>query len=847
MQLDNSDVKLTPVMAQWQACKEAAKEALLLFRLGDFYEAFYDDAILLARELDLTLTKRQDIPMSGVPYHTSETYIDKLVAKGYRVAVAEQTSSPKAAKGLVRREVVRVVTPGTLMVSALLPDKSNNFCAAICAVGALYGLAHIDLSTGQFGVAEFDQEVELLNELWRLRPAELLVGKRFLERQSSLAKELRAQSDCLLSTQEDWRFDHQLAYSALKNHFGVLTLDGYGLQGKTVAINAAGALVSYLKDILCLPLEHISELFVYSTGLYMAIDRATMRNLELTEGLHEKTSKNTLLAVLDHTSTPMGARLLRQWIKQPLLQLEPIRQRQAAVEFFYQNSAVQSALALELEQIKDLERLAMRISTGYATPRDLVFLRYSLAPIPKIKALLDPQLTAGLPPLLEKEWQRLDPLDAVVESIATALVDEPPLRLSEGCTFRAGYHQQLDELQAISSDSQAWLAHYQSSLRESTGIRTLKVSFNKMFGYYIEVSKGQAEKMPDSFMRRQTLVNAERFISPQLKDFENKVLHAEERIAALESELFNALRQKVAAYSPQLFATAQALARIDVWHSLANVARQNHYVKPHIDDSYTLHIVDGRHPVIEAFQGKERFVPNDTLIDEQQRLLLITGPNMAGKSTYIRQVALIAIMAQMGSFIPAHSAHMGIVDKLFTRVGAYDDLSRGQSTFMVEMTETAHILHNATARSLIILDEIGRGTSTYDGVSIAWSVAEYLLTTESKRAKTLFATHYGELAKLEEQVEGAANYSIAVHESEDTITFLRKIIRGSASKSYGIHVAQLAGLPQEAILRAKEILGHLESNGQRESAFAMTLLPKKRPASKKNSTTSELQLSFFGS
>lgn len=836
--------KLTPMMAQWQACKEVAKDSLLLFRMGDFYEAFHEDAVLIAREADLTLTKRQEIPMCGIPHYTSEAYIDKLVSKGYRVAVAEQTSDPKAAKGLVRREVIRIVTPGTLMTSTLLPDNANNFFAALTRVGSLFGLAAIDLSTGQFSVTEFEQEAELLNELWRLHPAELLTGHRFAEKHTALLAEMRSQANCLVTTHDDWHFDHQLAYNALKNHFNVHSLDGFGLKGMTAAVNAAGALISYLQDILCLPIQHIYEISPYSTARYMALDRTTQRNLELTEGLADGSRKNTLLAVLDHTTTPMGARLLRQWLKQPLLDIEQIHRRQGAIELLLENTALLTTLDQQLEQVRDLERLMMRVSTGYATPRDLVALRYSLAPISAIKSLLTP--AGELLPLFAEQLDLIDPLPHVVERIAKALVDEPPLRTGDGNLFRTGYNAELDELRGMGCDSQAWLALYQANLRASTGIKTLRVSFTKMFGYYIEVSRGQADKMPDTFSRRQTLVNAERFISPELKEFENKVLHAEERIAAIESDLFAALRQEVSAFAQQVFTTAQAIARVDALHSLAIAAKKQGYIRPRIDATASIHIVDGRHPVIEAFQGRERFIPNDTLIDDNQhRLLIITGPNMAGKSTYIRQVALIAIMAQMGSFVPARSAHLGIIDKVFTRIGASDDLSRGQSTFMVEMTETANILHNATSRSLVILDEIGRGTSTYDGISIAWSVAEYLLNVDGKKAKTLFATHYWELTKLEEKNPGAVNYSIAVHEDNGAITFLRKIVRGSADKSYGIHVGQLAGLPQEVIMRAKEILRHLEEHASKETSFEPSQLPKRKAAAKKNSFSTELQLSFY--
>lgn len=838
------DQKVSPMMVQWNACKKAAGEAVLLFRMGDFYEAFYEDAALIARELDLTLTKRQDIPMSGVPHHTSEAYIDKLVSKGYRVAVAEQTEDPRKAKGLVKREVVRVVTPGTLINSSLLSDKANNFVAALARVGSLFGMAILDLTTADFRVIEFDKEQDLLNELYRVHPAEILVSPKFQEKQQNLLNEMRKSHDYLLSTHDDWRFDHQPAHDCLTGHFGVQSLDGFGLKGMVAAINAAGALLNYLQDSLCLSISHVKEIQVYTTSQYMAIDKATQRHLELTESQHDGSRRNTLLSILDKTCTPMGARLMRHWIKQPLLDPIEISKRQDALQAFIKDAHLLENVIQQLEGVRDLERLITKISAGYASPRDLVALKTSFEPMPRLKALL--QSLAPLSSMIAEEEAKLEILPEMTQLIASAVVDEPPIRLTDGKIFRDGYCKELDELREISRDSKAWLARYQSHLKETTGIKTLKVSYNKMFGYYIEVSRGQAEKMPDTFQRRQTLVNAERFITPELKDYENKVLNAEERITAIESELFLTLRLEVAKYSEQVQRTAHALARLDALQSLASAARQYDYSRPIVDESSTLMITAGRHPVIEAALTGERFISNDTLLnDENQRLLLITGPNMAGKSTYIRQVALIAIMAQIGSFVPTTNAHIGIIDKVFSRIGASDDLSRGQSTFMVEMTETANILNNATSRSLVILDEIGRGTSTYDGISIAWAVAEYLLTTEGRMAKTLFATHYWELTKLEEKVPGAVNFNVAVHESDDSIVFLRKIVRGGTDKSYGIHVGRLAGLPSGVISRAKEILVHLEENANRKSAFEPSVVKRPTPKPKGKLVVDTMQLTFF--
>lgn len=837
----SDETKISPMMAQWHACKQMAKDAVLLFRMGDFYEAFYEDAFLLAKELDLTLTKRQDIPMSGVPSHTCEIYIDKLVAKGFRVAVAEQIEDPKKTKGLVKREIVRMVTPGTLMNSNLLSEKSNNFFASLTQVGQIMGLAFIDLTTGEFWVSEFIHERDLLNELYRLHPAEFLSSEKFKTKHADLFEEIRQAYPFLVNTQADWHFEHQTAYDFLVQHFKVYNLEGFGLQGMTSAINAAGALLRYLQDVLCLPIHHIQTISAYSTSQFMALDRMTQRNLELANSLQDGSRKNTLLDILDQTQTPMGARLLNQWVKQPLLSARDIQRRQEAIQCFIDHEDRLKALRNKLIEVKDIERLIMKISAGYATPRDLMALHCSFAPIGTLSALLAPLSSAWI----QQETQKLDPLPDMNQCIAQALVEEPSLRIGDGKIFRDGFHRELDELREISRDSKAWIARYQSELREQTGIKTLKVGFNKMFGYYIEVSRGQTNRMPDTFLRRQTLVNAERYISPALKEYESKVLTAEERIQAIESELFQELRQEIAKYTKAVMSVAQAIARIDCISNFAEIANQNHYCCPIIDESNFIRIEEGRHPVIEQVCKKEKFVPNDTYLNDQdQRLLLITGPNMAGKSTYLRQVALIVIMAQIGSFVPAKTAHIGIVDKVFTRIGASDDLSRGQSTFMVEMTETSNILNNVTSRSLVILDEIGRGTSTYDGISIAWSVAEYLLTTEQRMAKTLFATHYWELTKLEDKVPGAVNYNVAVHEAEDHITFLRKIVKGGTDKSYGIHVARLAGMPLPVIQRSKEILEHLEENANRKSAFEPSRI-KRSSTAKTKLNPSDFQLSLF--
>lgn len=836
---------LSPMMSQWHSCKQIAKSAVLLFRMGDFYEAFYEDAALISKELDLTLTKRCGVPMSGVPFHTCETYVDKLVSKGYRVAIAEQMEDPKKAKGLVKRDIARIVTPGTLVTSSLLSDKNNNFFASIVQLGSIFAISIVDISTGEFRVLEFENISDLLNEIYRIRPAEILIPHKFNEKQEALIKELNRSFNFLLTTQEDWRFEHQLTYHFLQNHFKVHTLDGFGLKGMVASINAAGALLAYIKENLSQTIEHITNISVDNTLNYLSIDRTTQNNLELTNSLRDGSSKNTLLDLLDKTSTPMGGRLIRQWIKHPLISLDEIHKRQESIQFFYDQPTCVEFLNCTLSRIRDLERLMMKISTSNATPRDLVALRLSFEHIPHLKKALSDLIQANShlkSLLIEEEYAKLLTLDEMVQKIAVALVDEPPLKIQDGKTFKDGYHPELDELRALSRDGKAWINNYQTYLREQTGIKTLKVGFTRVFGYYIEVSRGQVEKMPEAFQRRQTLANAERYVTQELKEYEQRVMTAEERIFSIETELLIKLRQEIASYSKQVLQVARSLAQIDCLLALAVVARQYNYVRPIVDGSEEIQINDGRHPVIEGTVGGERFIPNDTLLDNSaNRLQVITGPNMAGKSTYIRQVALIVIMAQIGSFIPAKQARIGLVDKVFTRIGASDDLARGQSTFMVEMTETANILNNATNRSLVILDEIGRGTSTFDGISIAWAVAEHLLLTPGKMAKTLFATHYWELTKLEGKHHGAVNYHVAVSEMHDNIVFLRKIVRGDTDKSYGIHVARLSGLPNSVVDRAKELLIHLEENANRKSAFELNKLSKPAPKAKK----AEVQLVFF--
>lgn len=767
------------MMSQWQTCKAQAKEALLLFRLGDFYEAFYEDAQVISKEIGLTLTARQGTPMCGVPFHTAESYIDKLIAKGYKVAVAEQTEDPKAVKGLVKREIVRIVTPGTLINSHLLSDKKNNFFVSVVQVGSVYGLAVLDLTTADFRVQELEKEQALIDELSRLRPSEFLASKSF-----DFLKELSHSFPFVANVKNP--LDAKLSFDVLTGHFDVQNLDGFGLRGKTAAIVAAGSLLLYLKEELNLPLEHIQSIQSESLSQYMSIDRSTMRNLEI---------DTSLVDLLDETCTPMGARLLRHWVQYPLLSCPALLERQDAIASFISRPEVSKKARELLSGVRDLERLMMKISARYATPRDVYALGVSLSHLPAIKEILS-----------------LDFFDAapLASQILSAMKDSPPLRIGEGEIFQDGYHEELDHLRLLAKDSTTWINQYQVTLREQTGIKTLKVGYTRAFGYYIEVSRAQSEKIPPTFQRRQTLINAERFITEELKQFEHQVLTAEERAKAIEAELFERLRNTIAEQAPAVNAAAKVIARADVLLSLAKAATLYQWIRPTLDDSDALEITEGRHPVVERSIGKSSFIPNDTHLNPNQQLMLITGPNMAGKSTYIRQVAILVILAQIGSYLPATSARIGLVDKVFSRIGASDDLARGQSTFMVEMAETANILNHATSRSLVLLDEIGRGTSTYDGISIAWAVAEYLLTSPKKQAKTLFATHYWELTQLQNEYPHAANFQTAVQETPSGIVFLRKIIRGGTDKSYGIHVAKLAGLPAKAIKRAEERLKELE-------------------------------------
>ena len=816
----------TPMMQQWLSCKKKAENALLFFRLGDFYEAFYEDAHIISKEIDLTLTKRQEVPMCGVPFHSSDIYIDKLVAKGYKIAVAEQIEDPKAAKGLVKRDIIRIVTPATIVNSSLISDKSNNFFVSIAQAGSIFGLAAIDLSTSDFLSMELDNIKDLKDELYKLKPSEFLFSKKFSTDHNLFLDSLSYGFKFIANVKDEWHFDHKTCYETLTSHFKVHSLDGFGLRGQITAINAAGALLNYLRNDLSLDISHLQRISKDSLSDYMGIDYSCMKNLEILESSSLSSKKNTLLDVLDYTCTPMGGRLIKNWVKHPLLNIEDIKNRQDAIEELKNNGFALEGLVNHLSKVRDLERLIMKISCGYANPKDLASLRTSLENVPLFKTILKDFKA----PLIVKERENIKDISDVTSLIEKSISDNPPFRLTDGGTIKEGYNKDLDELRSIRQNSRQWLANYQNTLKEETKIKTLKVGYTKVFGYYIEVSKGQTDKIPSNFQRKQTLVNGERFISEELKSFEHKILTAEEQIKALEATLFEEIKQNISKYSEDINSIAKACAVIDVICSLSSAAKEYEWTRPIVDNSDILQIKDGRHPIIEAASNLNSFVPNDTFLDEKaNRLFLITGPNMAGKSTYIRQVALLTIMSQIGSFIPASEAHIGIIDKIFSRIGANDDLTRGQSTFMVEMSETANILNNATSKSLVILDEIGRGTSTYDGISIAWAVAEYLLTTPHKRAKTLFATHYWELTDLEKKIEGAVNYNVAVKETSTGIVFLRKIIRGGTDKSYGIHVARLAGVPFQAIKKAEEMLIELEKTSSRKNIKASSKQPNEYP------------------
>jgi len=819
--------KVTPVRKQYLQIKAQHPDAIVFFRLGDFYETFDEDAETAARELDLVLTSRPvakgvRVPMAGVPYHAIEGYIARLIEKGYRVAIAEQVGEVTG-KGLVAREVTRVVTPGTVVEPALLDEKRPNYLAAVVVEGdpsaplraGRAGLAYADITTGEFATAQLDAG-EVTQELARLQPRECLmpeeVGQGARSKRQDAGSKHPASSieypvaSTHLTPLPAYRFELGAARQALLDHFGVATLDGFGCAGKPLAIRAAGAIIHYLRETQKGALAQIVGLSTYSTSRFMMLDAATRRNLELTETIRERKTHGSLLGVLDLTLTPMGGRLLRARLAQPLLDRAALEARLDEVQAFYEDTIARGRVREVLKGTPDLERLTNRVLAGIATPRDLVGIRKALEVVPELTELL-----AQFAIRNSQFAPSLDPCDDVASLIGSAIVDDPPANVSAGGVIRPGFSAELDSIATAAQDARAWIANLEREERKRTGIKSLKVGYNKVFGYYIEVTKTNLDAVPDDYIRKQTLVNAERFITPELKEYEALILNAEERQAEVETRLFQDVRQQVGARAGPLLKTARALARLDVATALAEVAVRNRYVRAELTGEDVLEIVAGRHPVVEQTLRDEPFTSNDLRLNSEERILVITGPNMAGKSVFLRQNALIVLMAQMGSFVPADRARIGIVDRIFTRIGAQDEVASGQSTFMVEMIETANILNHATPRSLLILDEIGRGTSTYDGLSIAWAVVEYLHNHPERRARTLFATHYHELTELAGRLPAVRNYNLEVVEESGRVVFLHKVVPGGADRSYGIHVAQLAGVPRPVLHRAEELLEQLES------------------------------------
>ena len=802
--------QLSPMMQHYMETKKEYPDCILFYRLGDFYEMFFDDALTVSKELEITLTGKdcglsERAPMCGVPFHAVDSYLYRLVQKGYKVAIAEQMEDPKQAKGLVKREVIRVVTPGTITSSQVLDETKNNYLMGIVYMDGIYGISTADISTGDFMVTEVDSDRELFDEINKFSPSEIICNNALYMSGVDM-DELKNRYQVVISALDSRFFGEESCRRILMEHFKVGALVGLGLEDYATGIIAAGAVMQYIYETQKSTLEHITTITPYSTGQYMVIDTSTRRNLELVETMREKQKRGTLLWVLDKTKTAMGARLLRACIEQPLIHRDEITRRQNAVEELNMNYISREEICEYLNPIYDLERLIGRISYKTANPRDLIAFRSSLEMLPYIKRILG-EFNSELLAELARE---LDPLQDIFQLIGNAIVEDPPITVREGGIIRDGYNEEADKLRQAKTEGKNWLAELEAKEKEKTGIKTLKVKFNKVFGYYFEVTNSFKDQVPDYYIRKQTLTNAERFTTDELKQLEDIIMGAEEKLVSLEYDLFCEVRDKIGAEVIRIQKTAKSIAGIDVFCSLSVVATRRNYVKPSINDKGVIQIKNGRHPVVEQMMRDDMFVANDTFLDNgKNRLSVITGPNMAGKSTYMRQVALIVLMAQLGSFVPAQEADIGICDRVFTRVGASDDLASGQSTFMVEMTEVANILRNATRNSLLVLDEIGRGTSTFDGLSIAWAVIEHISNSKLLGAKTLFATHYHELTELEGTIAGVKNYCIAVKEQGDDIVFLRKIVRGGADKSYGIQVAKLAGVPDSVIARAKEIAEEL--------------------------------------
>ncbi len=827
----------TPMMQQYRRAKAGlAEDVILFFRLGDFYEMFFEDAQAAAPILDITLTRRQGVPMCGVPVQSAEGYLARLIRAGRKVAICEQIEDPAQAKGIVRREVTRVVTPGTVLEENILDARQANYLAAVVRDRTRYGLALIELSTGQFVTEELSHVDALRDALRRAAPAECLVPEA-LRDDAAVGAAMGAVRGMAVSSVEDWPFDYDAARDTLVRHFHVHSLDGFGCEGRRTLVGAAGGILHHVREALHRHVAHVRRLQVRAPEGHLLLDEATIGNLDLVPARGQD-SGTTLLGVLDTTCTAMGGRRLREWVLQPLAARAPIEARLDAVQTLVEGRERLNALRAELGEVRDLERLIARIGAGSGNARDLRAVGHSLGRLPAVRERLQGAAAERLLTLAEA----IQPLPELAARILDLLVEAPPIGVREGGMIRPGIDPELDALREAATEGRQWLAEYQTREQQRTGIKTLKVRHNKVFGYYIEISKGQLDHVPEDYARRQTLVNAERFVTPELKDYESRIFGAQDKAIALEYELFAALRETVVAAAAAIQESAAALAELDALATLADRALAYRYVRPRLTDDDSLEIRDGRHPVVETRPEAERFVPNDTRLDgHTHQVMIITGPNMAGKSTYIRQVALLVIMAQMGGFVPAREATLGIVDRVFTRVGANDDLARGRSTFLVEMQETANILHHATPRSLIVLDEIGRGTSTFDGLSIAWAVAEFLHNEAAVKAKTLFATHYHELADLARTLPGVKNYNVLVREQDDHIVFLRKIVPGSADKSYGIQVARLAGLPPPVIARAKEILANLEEGEFGEQG--QPRLARRRPRAEREDRR---QLDLFG-
>lgn len=803
---------VSPMMQHYIKTKEEYKDCILFYRLGDFYEMFFEDAETVSQELELTLTGKdcglaERAPMCGVPFHAADNYINRLVEKGYKVAICEQVEDPKKAKGIVKREVIRVVTPGTNLYTQALDETKNNYIMSVAYISNRFGIAFADVTTGAFMVTEVEKLRNLLDEIYKFSPAEMICNEAFCMSGVDL-EELRNRLHISVSALDNWYFDDDLCDRTLKEHFHVGTLEGLGLKDYDCAVIAAGALLTYLLETQKTSLEHMREITPYITDKYMLIDSSTRRNLELTETMREKEKRGSLLWVLDKTKTAMGARMLRSFIEQPLIEQEAINRRLDAVEEINRQEMDREEIREYLGPVYDLERLISRVSYQSANPRDLIAFKTSIGMIPHIRRLLAQFQSEEL----QKVYEDMDELQDLYQVLDKAIVEDPPLAMKEGGIIKDGYDRQIDDFRQAKTKGKTWLAELETEEREKTGIKNLRIKFNKVFGYYLEVTNSFKDMVPDYYTRKQTLTNAERYITPRLKELEDMILGAEDKLYALEYDRFAEIRNMIAGEVERIQKTARAIAKLDAYLSLALVASRNQYVRPKINTKGIIDIKDGRHPVVEKMITNDMFIPNDTYLDNgKNRISVITGPNMAGKSTYMRQTALIVLMAQIGSFVPASKANIGIVDRIFTRVGASDDLASGQSTFMVEMTEVANILRNATAKSLLILDEIGRGTSTFDGLSIAWAVIEHISNPKLLGAKTLFATHYHELTELEGKLPGVNNYCIAVKERGDDIVFLRKIVKGGADKSYGIQVAKLAGVPDSVINRAKELVEELVS------------------------------------